>query len=74
METQVTGTLVDGVVRLDEQVDIPNNSRVRVALQTIDEAKTLYNEGLNEWLQTCKDHPISSGGLRYTRDQLHERD
>jgi hypothetical protein len=74
METQVMGTLIDGVVRLDEQVDIPNNSRVRVGLQTLDEAKNRYNEGLENWIQLCKDHPINSGGLKYTREELHERD
>lgn len=74
METQVTGILIDGVVRLDEAVDIPNNSRVRVGLQSLDESKARYVEGLKAWIQTCQDHPINSGGLRYTRDELQERD
>ena len=40
MATQMTGsmvigTLIDGVVRLDEQVDIPNNSRVFMQIAII---------------------------------------
>ncbi|MCC7337717.1 MAG: hypothetical protein IT422_21725 [Pirellulaceae bacterium] len=75
METQVMGTLVDGIVRLDECVDIPNNTRVKVVLQTLDldDSQSRYVQGLQAWIQSCQDHPISSGGLKYTRDELHER-
>ena len=36
--SMVTGTLIDGVVRLDEQVDIPNNSRVSMQIAIIEES------------------------------------
>jgi hypothetical protein len=39
MKSVTTGTLVDRVVQLDEQVDLPNHSRVSVRLEPIDHDK-----------------------------------
>ncbi len=35
MKTETTGTLVDGVVQLDEAVDLPNHSRVSVIVKPL---------------------------------------
>ena len=76
MEKYVTGTLVDGVVRLDEQVDIPNNSRVRVTLQTSefdDDADTIgetdpmkRKAAVERFLMRCKEHPVDGGGSTFS--------
>lgn len=74
MRTETTGTIVAGVLQLDEPIDLPDNSRVYVAVQPLEEWCTKFQTGLNAWKQLCQDRPINSAGRRYTRDELHERD
>lgn len=74
MKKQITGTLVDGVVRLDERVDIPNNSRVQVQLCEVEKVAQTPGEAWQQLKDRLKERPIHSGGETFTRDQLHERD
>jgi hypothetical protein len=73
MKTETTGTIIAGLLQLDEHLDLPDNSRVRVAVQPLDDWRTRFQTGLNLWKQLCQEHSINSGGRRYTRDELHER-
>jgi len=73
MKTETTGTVVAGVLELDERIDLPDHSRVRVALEPMEKTRTRLQAGLKAWLQLRQDKPINSGGRRYTRDELHER-
>jgi hypothetical protein len=73
MKTETTGTIMAGVLRLDERIDLPDNSRVRVAVEPLEEWRTKFQSGLKAWMQLRQQHPINSGGRRYTRDELHER-
>ena len=73
MSTDVTGTVLGGALKLDQPLSLPDQSRVRVTIQPV-----VSNEG---WLRALdalqrlrQEHPIRSGGRRYTRDELHERD
>jgi len=74
MTMTTTGTLIDGVVRLDELVDVPNNSRVTVTLGVIQYDPLKAKEALDRMLERNQDRPVHSGGVRYTREELHERD
>ena len=74
MKTETTGTIVAGVLQLDERIDLPDQSRVRVAVASLAEWRTRFQTGLRAWKQLCQDRPISSGGRRYKRDELNERD
>lgn len=69
-----TGTLIDGVVKLDEWVDVPNNSRVTVTLEVLQYDPLKAMEALDRMLKRNQDRPVHSGGVRYTREELHERD
>lgn len=80
METQVTGTLIDGVVRLDQSVDIPNNTRVKVTMCELaivppgfasDPSKR--KAALVRFLQRAADRRFNSKGIRFSRDELHDR-
>ena len=73
MRTSTTGTIIAGVLELDQHIDLPDNSRVRVSVETLEERRAKFQAGLKAWKQYCRDHPINSGGRRYTRDELHER-
>jgi hypothetical protein len=71
MTTRVTGTIVDGGLTLDERIDLPNNCRVSVTIEAVE--KTERSTGWEGFEQLLRDRPIHSGGLRFTRDELHER-
>jgi hypothetical protein len=73
MKTETTGTIFAGVLQLDGRIDLPDKSRVRVAVEPLEEWRTRFQTGLKAWKQLCQDRPVNSGGRRYTRDELHER-
>ena len=73
MKTETTGTIVTGVLQLDGRIDLPDNSRVRVAIEPLEDWRTRFQTRLKAWKQRCQDRPVNSGGRHCTRDELHER-
>lgn len=73
MKTEMTGTLIDGVVQLDGSVDLPNRSRVTVSIEPIEFDAEKAKAALESFLKRTELRPIHTGGIRYTRDELHER-
>ena len=73
MKTELTGTVVDGGLQLDERVDLPEESRVHVLIQPISAPSSRWAAAMEDLKRLCREHPINSGGLRYTREELHER-
>ncbi len=73
MITETTGTVVAGVLTLDQPLDLPDQSRVRVAVEPIEGWRSRFGAGLDAWKAFCEEHPVHAGGQRYTRDELHER-
>jgi hypothetical protein len=73
MSTDVTGTVLGGTLKLDQPLSLPDQSRVRVTIQPV-----VSNEGWRHALDALerlrREQPIRSGGQRYTRDELYERD
>lgn len=72
MSMRVTGTIVDGVLKFDEPVSLPDQSRVSVtveALVDVEQRLAAWN-AIKERLRL---RPINSGGVHFTRDELHER-
>lgn len=72
MSTDVTATVLGGELKLDRPLSLPDQSSVRVTIHPV-----VSNEGWRQALDSLdrlrRDQPIHSGGLRYTRDELHER-
>ena len=73
MKSEITGTIVGGALQLDERIDLPDNSRVRVAVEPLEEWRAKFQTGLEAWRRVCQQRPVNSGGRRFTRDELHER-
>ena len=73
MITQVTATLVSGMLKPDESVALPDQTRVLLTIEPILERP----EAAAAW-QTLKDRlrqrPVHAAAKRFTRDELHERD
>lgn len=78
MTTHTTGTVIDGQLQLDQPLALPNQSRVTVTVQPAAEIPSDWQErfrkGLEAWKRLVEEHPIHSGGLHFTREELHERD
>lgn len=76
MTTQVMATVVDGELKFDKPLELPNASRVKVVLE-IEETEEARRErrdrAFEGLLELIREHPIHSGGLHFTRDQLYER-
>ena len=73
MLAKSTGTIQGDVIRLDAPLDIPNDSRVELTIKRLDAPSGTWDDFMDELEQLCVEQPIGSGGVRYTRDELHER-
>jgi predicted DNA-binding antitoxin AbrB/MazE fold protein len=77
MTTHVEATLINGVLKPDQPVPLPENSRVRLTIESIEPiAEWSPEKAKAAWeaiLARLKEHPIHGCGVRYTRDELHER-
>ena len=74
MTTRVDATLTNGVLKPDRPLTLPDQSRVRLTIEPIEEWSPEKARAAWEALQArLKERPINSGGLRFTRDDLHER-
>ena len=75
MNTEMTGTVVDGVLQLDGRLTLPDRSRVRVRIEPIegDLEPADARSAFESFQKLTEEHPINSGGLRFSRDELHER-
>jgi hypothetical protein len=73
MKTEVTATIVGGSLKLDKELPLPEQTRVKVTIEPI----VLDTETPSPWESLkarLRERPIHAGGKRYTRDELHERD
>lgn len=76
MTTQVMATVVDGELKLDKPLDLPNDSRVKVVVEideTAEARRERFRRGVEEMEKLIQEHPIHSGGLHFKRDELYDR-
>jgi hypothetical protein len=74
MTTQVTATFVGGIPKPDQALPLAEQSRVRLTIEPIDDWSPEKARAAWESLQArLKERPFNGGGVRYTRDELHER-
>ncbi len=70
MTTQITATVIDGMLRPDQTLQLADRTRVQVTIEPI--APKLDPVAAWESLKArLRERPIQ--GVRYTRDELHER-
>ncbi|REJ89845.1 MAG: hypothetical protein DWQ34_18515 [Planctomycetota bacterium] len=72
MTTETTATVVDGGLKLDVPLDLPNETRVRVAIIPDDSERDRRKQLWKEFLEYMNQHPVDSGGRRFTRDELYD--
>lgn len=73
MTTEVTGTVIGGRLELDQPLALRDNTRVTVVISPISDERAQRLEAFERWRKHIEEHPIDSGGLRFTREELHER-
>ena len=73
MSTQITGTIVGGRLELDGPIALPDQSRVNVVISPQPDQSAHRVEAFERWRKHIQEHPIDSGGMRFTREELHER-
>lgn len=80
MTTDVLATFEDGVFKPETPVDCPDHSRVRLKIEQVDRqarwdaTREERDAALKRFIEGAIKHPIHSGGERFTRDELYERD
>ena len=72
MKAELTAIVVDGLLRPDEELPLPNQTRVKLTIETIGnepDASSVWN-ALKARL---RERPVHGGGKHFTRNELHER-
>ena len=74
MTTQVTATVVGGMLQPDEMLPLPDQTRVHLTIEPLEgqppAAATAAWEAIKSRL---RERPLHFGGHRYSREELHER-
>jgi predicted DNA-binding antitoxin AbrB/MazE fold protein len=73
MKTSIPAIFDHGVFRPETAVSLPEGTRVTVVVTGSETVKNDAVDPLDELDRLCEEMPIDSGGIKYTRDQLHER-
>ncbi len=70
-----TATVVAGTLQLDEPLDLPEKSRVTVAVTPQEDEATRQRrrEAMKKFFESVDEVHFVSNGERFTREQLHER-
>ncbi len=72
MLNQFTATVVDGMLRPDEPIGLPNDSRVSVTIETASGPTTAL-AALHSLQERLTLRPVVTDGRRFTRDELYCR-
>jgi predicted DNA-binding antitoxin AbrB/MazE fold protein len=74
MTTQMTATVVGGVFKPDQPLPLPEQTRVKLTVEPVEEWSREKALAAWEALKTLlQEQPLHLGGKRYTRDELYER-
>jgi hypothetical protein len=72
MTTQVTATVVGGMLKPDQALPLADQTRVQLTIEPLAERP----EPAAAWeaiKARLRQRPLHFGGVRYSRDELHER-
>jgi hypothetical protein len=72
MTTQITATVVGGLLKPDQALSLADHTRVKLTIEPLSEK--LEAAAAWEALKArLRERPIHGLGKRFTRDELHER-
>jgi len=73
MSQIITAVVENGMLRPDEPLNLPPQTRVRLTVELLPLSPVGDDEAWQEFEQACEEISRDFGGVRLTRDQLHER-
>ncbi len=73
MSQVITATFENGVLKPDESLALPPGTRVRLIVESLDASLEAKDKAWQELEELWEEASVDSGGVRFTRDQLHER-
>ena len=74
MITQIQATFANGVLTPDVALPLPEQSRVRLTVEAMEvQSPEKAIAALESIWARLKERPINGDGVKYTREQLHER-
>jgi predicted DNA-binding antitoxin AbrB/MazE fold protein len=73
MNQVITATFEDGVLKPEGRLTLPSGTRVRLTVELLSGTPELENAAWQELEQLWEEANVDSGGVHFTRDQLHER-
>lgn len=73
MIAKSVGTIDGDIIRLDAPLNLPDACRVELTIKPLDVHEHSWGDFMDDLEQLCRDEPIGSGGVQYSRDDLHER-
>lgn len=69
----ITATFEDGVLKPHAPLDLPAKTAVRLIVETPGKLPQEVDQDWEDFCRLCDEMTFDSGGVRLTRDQLHER-
>jgi len=74
MTTQIEATVTNGVLKPDQPLALPEQTRVRLTIEPMEAWSPEKARAAWEAIQArLKERPIHGGGMHFSRDELHER-
>ena len=77
MTTHVDATLINGMLKPDQPLPLPDHTRVRLTIESIEPiAEWSPEKAKAAWeaiMARLKEHPLHFGGKRFKRDELYDR-
>jgi len=74
MTTQMTATVVNGMLKPDQPLPLAEQARVRLTIEPLEEWSREKALAAWERIQArLKEHPLHFSGVRYSREELYER-
>jgi ribosomal protein S10 len=73
MIARIGGTVVDGMLELDEPVPLPPNTRVTITIEPVSESDQ-RQAAWERFHRRIRERPLHLGVRDWTREGLYERD
>lgn len=72
MRAELTATIVGGLLKPDEHLALPEQTRVKLTIEAIGTEPDAAS-AWNALKARLRQRPVHGGGNHFTRDELHER-
>lgn len=72
MKIELTATIEDGILKPDVTLPFPDHTRVKLTIEPV-ESENISTAAWQRVKERLRQRPVHGGGMRFTREELHER-